>query len=177
MSRLPKAFIPPERIEKSILMIRGHRMMLDSDLAGLYGVETKELNRAVRRNLDRFPIDFMFQLNRREFDNLRFQFGASRSWGGRRYLPHAFTQEGVAMLSSVLRSKRAVAVNIEIMRAFVHLRRILASHAQLARRLIALEKKYDGQFAVVFDAIRSLMAQPDEDSEKPKIGYESEAAR
>jgi hypothetical protein len=177
MGESPKMIIPPERIERGILLIRRHRVMLDDDLADLYGVDTKELNRAVRRNLDRFPSDFMFQLTAREFNNLRFQFGTSRSWGGRRYRPYVFTQEGVAMLSGVLRSKRAVAVNIEIMRAFVRLRQILASHAQLARRLNALESKYDGQFAVVFDAIRALMAEPDEAAGKPKIGYHAEAGR
>lgn len=159
--------IPPERIERSILLIRGQKVMLDADLAELYGVETKFLNRAVRRNFSRFPHDFMFQLTPHESRNLRFhsgtsslrsQFGTStKGHGGRRYLPLAFTEQGVAMLSSVLRSKRAVQVNIAIMRAFVKLREMLASHRDLARRLEDMEKKYDAQFKVVFDAIRELM--------------------
>lgn len=135
--------------------------MLDADLAGLYGVETKVLVQAVKRNLDRFPEDFMFQLSREEYDNLRSQSVTSSDWGGRRYPPYAFTEQGVAMLSSVLRSRRAVQVNIEIMRAFIRLRQMLASHAELARKLDALEKKYDAQFKDVFEAIRQLMAPPE----------------
>jgi len=137
------------------------------------------LNEAVKRNLDRFPDDFMFQLSQSEFDNLKHQVGdlnlksqiaiSSSDWGGRRHPPYAFTEQGVAMLSSVLRSKRAVRVNIEIMRAFVRLRQILASNAQLARKLYALEKKYDAQFKVVFDAIRQLMTAPE--PKKRKIGF------
>jgi hypothetical protein len=164
-----RSLIPIERIERSILLIRGHKVMLDADLAGLYGVETKQLVRGVQRNLSRFPHDFMFQLNKEEFENLRCHFGTSSQWGGRRYPPYAFTEQGVAMLSSVLKSKRAVQVNIEIMRAFVRLRRILASHADLARKLEALEKKYDAQFKVVFDAIRQLMT-PSEPKKRP-IGF------
>jgi hypothetical protein len=133
--------VPAERIERAILLIRDQKVMLDKDLAALYHVETKSLTRAVRRNQARFPADFMFQLTAEEFANLRFQFGTS-SWGGRRYLPYAFTEQGVAMLSSVLHSERAVRVNVEIMRAFVRLRQLLASHADLARKLEALEKKY-----------------------------------
>lgn len=140
-------------------MLRGERAMLDADLAALYGVETGALNRAVTRNRDRFPSDFMFQLTRAEFDDLKCQSGRS-SWGGRRSRPRAFTEQGVAMLSSVLRSKRAVRVNVEIMRAFVQLRGLLATHADLARKLAALERNYDAQFRVVFDAIRQLMAPP-----------------
>jgi ORF6N domain len=143
--------IQTEAIERSIILIRGHKVMLDTDLARLYGVPAKRLNEAVKRNIERFPDGFMFQLTSDEFEALRSQIATS-SWGGRRYLPYAFTEQGVAMLSSVLRSKRAVAVNIEIMRAFVRLRQMLASNAQLARRLDALEKKYDAQFKVVFDA-------------------------
>ena len=131
--------------------------MLDEDLAELYGVTTKNLNRAVTRNTDRFPGDFMFRLSKAEFENLRFHFGTSR-WGGRRWLPRAFTEQGVAMLSGVLRSTRAVQVNIEIMRTFVRLRHILASHSELSRRLEMLEKKYDRRFKAVFDAIRELMS-------------------
>ncbi len=162
------AIIPAERIEKRIFMIRGQKMMVDSDLAELYGVETKTLNRAVIRNIERFPEDFMFRLTKEEAGNLRFHFGTSR-WGGRRYLPYVFTEQGVAMLSSVLKSKRAIHVNIEIMRAFVKLRNMLASNAGLARKLGALEKKYDAQFKVVFDAIRALMQPPDK--QKRKIGF------
>lgn len=158
-----------ERIESRIFLIRKEKVMLDEDLADLYKVETKALNRAVKRNLDRFPEDFMFQLTAKEFADLRSQFGTSR-WGGRRYPPYAFTEQGVAMLSSVLRSRRAVLVNIEIMRAFVRLRQMLATHADLTRKLNALEKKYDSQFRVVFDAIRELMAPPEPKKKRP-IGF------
>lgn len=142
--------------------------MLDKDLAMLYGVSTGNLNKAMGRNLDRFPEDFMIKLTPEEFQNLKFQFGTS-SWGGTRKLPRAFTEQGVAMLSSVLRSKRAVRVNIEIMRAFVRLRQLLASHADLARKLNELERKYDTQFKVVFDAIRKLMTEPQRP--KRRIGF------
>lgn len=161
--------MPVERITEAILFIRSQRVMLDADLAALYGVETKVLVQAVKRNIDRFPGDFMFQLTKQEFDNLRSQI-VSSSWGGRRYPPYAFTEQGISMLSSVLRSKRAIQVNIEIMRAFVQLRRMLASHADLARKLSALEKKYDAQFKVVFDAIRGLMAPP-EPRKKRRVGF------
>ncbi len=154
------ALVPPERIERSILLISGQKVMLSTDLAKLYQVEPRVLVQAVRRNIARFPQDFMFQLTEEEFSNLKSQIVIS-SWGGlRRAMPYAFTEQGVAMLSSVLRSKRAISVNIEIMRAFVRLRRMLASHAKLARKLDALEKKYDAQFKVVFDAIRQLMTPP-----------------
>ena len=156
-----QSLIPVERIEKAILLLRGQKVMLDADLAALYGVETKVLVRAVKRNINRFPADFMFQLNREEFNDLRFHFGTSSDWGGRRYPPYAFTEQGVAMLSSVLRSQRAIRVNIEIMRAFIRLRQMLASHVELARKLDALEKKYDAQFKEVFEAIRQLMAPPE----------------
>jgi len=153
------SLIPIKLIEEKILMLRGHKVMLDKDLAQLYGVETKALNRALRRNKDRFPEDFVFRLTPEELQNLKFHFGTS-SWGGRRYLPYAFTEQGVAMLSSILRSKRAVQVNIEIMRTFVRLRQMIATHKELASKLDALERKYDAQFKVVFDAIRELMAPP-----------------
>ena len=165
-----KGPIPAERIERRILLVRGHKVMLDKDLADLYGVETKLLNRAVRRNLHRFPDDFMFQLTKEEFDNLRRQIGTSSEWGGRRYPPYAFTEQGVAMLSSVLNSPRAVQVNIAIMRTFVRLRQMLASHDDLARKLAALEKKYDAQFKAVFDAIRQLMA-PKTPPKRRQIGF------
>jgi hypothetical protein len=167
-----RALIPVKRIERSILLIRGHRVILDGDLARLYGVSTGNLNKAVTRNLGRFPADFMFSLTRKEFQNLKFHFGTS-SWGGTRKLPRAFTEQGVAMLSSVLRSPRAVHVNIEIMRTFVRLRQILASHTDLAPRLNKLERKYDAKFRVVFDAIRELMAPPPEPKHK-RIGFHSD---
>ena len=165
------AIIPVERIEHAILAIRGHKVILDTDLAALYGVETKALNRAVKRNMERFPKDFMFQLNVEETRFLRSQFVTLKHVRGqhRKYHPLAFTEQGVAMLSSVLRSKRAVHVNIEIMRAFVRLRRMLQANTVLARQLRDLEKKYDSQFKVVFDAIRQLMTPP---AGKPrKIGF------
>ncbi len=164
-----KKLVPVEIIEKKILLIRGEKVMLDADLAELYGVETKTLIRAVKRNINRFPSDFMIQLERDEFANLRFQFGTSSRWGGRRYLPYAFTEQGVAMLSSVLNSERALQVNIAIMRTFVKLREMIASRKDLAKRLDALEKKYDDQFKVVFDAIRELMTPPDKP--RRRIGY------
>ncbi len=162
--------LPAERIEQRILLIRGQKVMLDSDLAELYSVETKALNQAVRRNLDRFPDDFMFQLTREEFEALRFHFDTSNEGrGGRRYYPYAFTEQGVAMLSSVLRSPRAVHVNIAIMRAFVKLREIFASHQELAQRLEGIENKYDAQFKAVFDAIEALMQPPD--TPRRQIGF------
>jgi hypothetical protein len=160
-------------IERSIYTIRGERVMLDSDLASLYGVETKALNQAVRRNAERFPPDFMFQLDVEEAAFLRSQIVtlAPRGPGAhRKYRPYVFTEQGVAMLSSVLHSPRAVAVNVEIMRAFVRLRALLATHADLARKLEVLEQKYDGQFRVVFDAIRLLMA-PGVSAERKRIGF------
>jgi len=158
-----------ERIEQAILLMRGEKVMLDRDLADLYGVETRELVQAVKRNIDRFPEDFMFQLTTEEFNDLRSQIVMS-SWGGRRRAPYMFTEQGIAMLSSVLRSKRAVSVNIEIMRAFVRLRRMLASHADLANKLMALERKYDRQFKVVFDAIREIMS-PAQPPRRRQIGF------
>lgn len=163
--------LPAERIESRIYLLRGHKVMLSMDLADLYEVEPRALVQAVKRNMERFPEDFMFQLSQEEVENLKSQIVIS-SWGGpRRATPYAFTQEGVAMLSSVLRSKRAVIVNVEIMRAFVRLRQMLAAHADLARKLAALEKKYDAQFKVVFDAIRELMAPPV--AKKRPIGFAS----
>ncbi len=163
-----KALVPVETIEQKILLIRGQKVMLDRDLAVLYGVATRDLNKAVNRNLTRFPNDFMVQLTRNEFENLKFHFGTS-SWGGTRKLPKAFTEQGVAMLSSVLNSERAVQVNIAIMRAFVKLREIIVSNKDLARKLNELEKKYDTQFRIVFDAIRELM-KPSEPKHR-KIGF------
>lgn len=156
-----QSIVPAERIEKAILLIRSQKVILDADLAALYEVETRVLVQAVKRNLERFPEDFMFQLTQEEFAILRSQIVTSSDWGGRRYPPYAFTEQGVAMLSSVLRSQRAIHVNIEIMRAFIRLRQMLASHAELARKLDAMERKYDAQFKVVFDAIRQLMTPPE----------------
>lgn len=162
--------IPAERIANSIYFIRGERIMLDRDLAALYGVETKALKRAVNRNIDRFPEDFMFVLNATEFKNWRSQFVTSKAdRKGLRYSPMAFTEHGILMLSSVLNSQRAVHVNIEIMRAFVKLRKILASNIELSRRLDELEKKYDSHFRVVFDAIRTLMSP--ESAKRKQIGF------
>lgn len=169
------ALIPLERIEKFILLVRGERVMLDSDLAELYEVETKVLNRAVKRNLKRFPADFMFQMDSDEDARLRFHFGTSKTRGGRRYRPYVFTEQGVAMLSSVLSSDRAINVNIEIMRAFLRLRQMVTSNTELANRLNHLEKKYDNQFKMVFDAIRQLMTPP---TSKPKqIGFRPKALK
>jgi hypothetical protein len=156
-------------ISRSVLRLRGLNVMLDVDLASLYEVDTKSLVRAVKRNPERFPEDFMFQLSTKEFHNLRCQFGTSRSWGGRRYHPYAFTEQGVAMLSSVLRSQRAAETNVEIMRVFIRLRRMVESQAELSKKLDALEKKYDSQFADVFRAMRELMAPPT--SAKRQIGF------
>ena len=165
--------MPMERITRSILLIRTQKVMLDADLAALYGVETRVLVQAVKRNRDRFPPDFMFQLTKPEFDKLRSQVVTS-TWGGRRYPPYAFTEQGVSMLSSVLRSKRAVLTNIEIMRAFVALRRMLESHVELARKLSDLEKKYDPRFKMVFDAIQELISAPEPESTRP-IGFAPES--
>ena len=186
MAKSKRAAIAVEQIERSILMIRGQKVMLDADLATLYGVETRTLMQAVSRNKDRFPGDFAYRLTAQEVAilrsqsvisssapnaDLRRQIGTSSSvvHGGRRYAPYVFTEQGVAMLSSVLRSPRAVQVNIEIMRAFVRLREMLASNKELSRRLDELEQKYDKQFAVVFDAIRQLMSPPTK--KQREMGY------
>ena len=164
--------IPSVSIEKKIILLRGQKVLLDSDLAALYNVETKALNRAVKRNRERFPDDFMFQLDLSEADALlrsRFQIGTLNRGQNIKYLPYAFTEQGVAMLSSVLHSPRAVSVNIEIMRAFVRIRQWLASNAELAHKLAELEKKYDVQFKIVFDAIRELMRPPE--SPRKQIGF------
>ena len=168
----PKAI---ERIEKRIIFLRGQKVMLDSDLAELYGVATKRLNEQVRRNMGRFPPDFCFQLDDQEVENLRSQFATSRLWGGSRYLPLAFTEQGIAMLSSVLGSERAICVNVEIMRAFVKLREIVASHKELACRIDELEKRYDSRFKVVFEAIRRIVEPPVKP--KPKIGFDLNGSR
>lgn len=151
--------LPAKRIERAILVLRGEKVLLDVDIALLYGVETRVLVQAAKRNRERFPSDFMFQLTAEEIDNLRSQSVIS-SWGGRRYRPYAFTEQGVAMLSSVLRSERAVRVNIEIMRAFVRLRQVISTQGDLIRRLDELEQRYDAHFKIVFDALRQLMSPP-----------------
>jgi hypothetical protein len=172
MKKTAQSVIPREGIESRIYLLRGEKVMLSTDLARLYQVAPRVLVQAVKRNADRFPDDFMFQLTDKEFQLLNSQIVIS-SWGGlRRATPYAFTEQGVAMLSSVLKSKRAVKVNIEIMRAFVRLRRMLATHEDLARKLAALEKKYDAQFKVVFDAIRELMKPPE--PPKRQIGFRQE---
>ncbi|MBP5993528.1 MAG: ORF6N domain-containing protein [Candidatus Moranbacteria bacterium] len=161
--------IPNERIEKRIFWLRGEKVMLDADLAELYDVLTGNLNKAVKRNIDRFPSDFMFQLNKAEFDGLMFQNGISKGRGGKRKLPYAFTEQGVAMLSSVLKSQRAVAVNIQIVRTFVELRKMLATHEGLRKKIEAMERKYDKQFKAVFDVLRQLLKE--ETEPKQKIGF------
>ncbi len=170
------AVIRPASIERRIYFVRGQKVMIDTDLAMLYRVTTGAFNQAVRRNIQRFPSDFMFQLNAEEVENLRSQFVIS-SWGGRRYLPFVFTEQGVAMLSSVLKSDRAIQVNIAIMRAFVKLRAILETHRELAQRLEELELKYerhDGQIREVFDAIRALL---ESHPNKRPIGFRGEPAQ
>jgi len=165
--------VQQEVIEGKIYLLRGHKVMLSNDLADLYEVEPRVLVQAVKRNIERFPSDFMFQLNDIEFKTLKSQIVIS-SWGGlRRANPYAFTEQGVAMLSSVLHSKRAIQVNIAIMRAFVKLREMLTAHKDLARKLDDMEKKYDHQFKVVFDAIKQLMTPPDT-KKRGKIGFRGE---
>jgi len=165
-----KDIIPFEAIAGKIFLIRGAKVMLDRDLAELYGVETGQLKRAVRRNIDRFPPDFMFELTKEELENWRCQYGTSNSIKmGLRYSPMAFTEQGVAMLSGVLSSKRAIQVNIQIMRTFTKLRQMLATHEDLRNKIEEMEAKYDENFRVVFEAIRQLL----EEDEKPKrqIGF------
>lgn len=172
------SLVPAERIESLILLIRGEKVMLDRDLAGLYEVPTKALGQAVKRNETRFPEDFMFRLTKAEVQELnRSQIVAgSQKHRDPRYPPYAFTEQGVAMLSSVLRSERAAHVNVEIVRTFVRLRRLLSSHKELARRLDELEKKYDAQFRVVFNAIRQLMEPPTAGEKKRRIGFHDDSA-
>jgi len=166
--------VPVEVVEARIHLIRGVKVMLDSDLADLYEVPTKALVQAVKRNLERFPPDFMFQLSDRELADLRSRIVTARSWGGRRTPPYAFTEEGVAMLSAVLHSPRAVQVSIEIMRAFVRMRQMIGMVGDLAQRLDELEARYDERFRVVFDALRQLMApepEPEPAPVRPAIGF------
>jgi len=165
---MSNAIVPQEITERKVYLIRGKKVMLDRDLAQLYEVPTAQLTRQVRRHQERFPDDFLIQLNQEELRNLKCQFGTS-SWGGTRKPPFVFTEQGIAMLSGVLHSPRTIQVNIQIMRAFVKLREMLASHKDLALKLEELEKKYDAQFKVVFDAIRRLMAPPE--TPKRRIGF------
>ena len=164
--------LKPENVARLVFFVRGEKVMLDADLAQLYGVTTGNLNKAVKRNQARFPGDFMFQLNDKETENLIFQSGRSKRRGGRRHRPYAFTEQGVAMLSSVLNSERAVQVNIAIMRTFVQLRRLMDSNADLARKIESLEKKYDEKFATVFAAIKQLIAAPP--PTRKRIGFHSD---
>ena len=169
-SALFTAMLPVESITSKIYFIRDHKVMLDRDLADLYGVETKLLKRTVRRNIDRFPSDFMFELTKKELENWRCQFGTSNNIKmGLRYSPMAFTEQGVAMLSSVLNSKRAIQANIQIMRAFTKLRTMLLTNDNLRRKIEDMESKYDEQFRIVFQAIKQLMKE--EDQPKRKIGF------
>jgi ORF6N domain len=183
----------PENLAKLVFLVRGERVLLDADLAMLYGVETGALNRAVKRNIERFPADFMLQLTPQEWEDLKCQIGISSSpvttakarkagairsqivtasaHGGRRAIPYAFTEQGVAMLSSVLRSQRAVEVNIAIMRTFVQLRRLMDSNRDLAQRIEAMETRYDEQFSQVFDAIKQLIAEDKTRKAKRPIGF------
>ena len=167
-----QALIPQETIEQKIFLIRGHKVMLDRDLAVLYGVTTGNLNKAVSRNPERFPDDFMFRLTQQELKNLIFQFGTSR-WGGTRKLPRAFTEHGILSLSSVLKSHRAIQVNIAVMRTFVRLRQILSNHKELAHKLAHLERKiekHDEDIHAIFDAIRELL-EPPQSGPKKQIGF------
>lgn len=162
--------VPQQLIENKIFIVRGKKVLLNSDLAVLYGVETKMLNRAVKRNMERFPEDFMFQLTKEEYaELLRCQFGTLKRGQHSKYLPYAFTENGVAMLSSVLNSKRAIHVNIQIMRIFTKIREMIATHKDLKQKVEAMEKKYDYQFKVVFEAIKQLM-EPSQKTSK-RIGF------
>lgn len=170
-SKLPVPVLDAAAVEQRIYIVRGVKVMLDSDLAALYGVPTRRLNEAVRRNARRFPGDFLYELTPQEVRNLKSQTAISSSGhGGRRKTVLAFTEQGVGMLSSVLHSDRAIEVNIAVMRAFVRLRHALAAHAELAKKIEDLEQRYDGQFQIVFDALRELTT-PD-DSARSRIGFE-----
>jgi len=177
MSANKNSLIPSERILSEILFIRGKKTMLDKDLAELYQVETKNLNKAVKRNIERFPADFMFQLTKEEFKNLRFHFGTSSlvsqfvipSHGGTRKLPYVFTEQGVAMLSSVLNSERAIQVNIQIIRTFTQLRELLATNTKLRIKIENIEKKYDSKLREVFDILKQLLMK--EEKPRRQIGF------
>ncbi len=171
MKKSKTSLIPQETIEDKILLIRGKKVMLDRDLAALYGVETSYLKRQVKRNIERFPEDFMFQLSKEELGNWRCQFVTSNSTDkmGLRYPPYAFTEQGVAMLSGVLNSPRAVHANIQIMRTFTKLREMILTHKELQKKIESMEGKYDHQFKIVFDAIKKLLEPPEKP--KAKIGF------
>jgi phage regulator Rha-like protein len=172
---MPPFHLVPAQIEQRIFLLRGQKVMLDFHLAELYGVETRALKRAVRRNRDRFPSDFMFVLSEDEYKSLRYHFGTLKRGAHTKYVPFAFTEQGVAMLSGILRSKRAVQVNIAIMRAFVRLREILATHKDLAHKLEELERRYesrDEQIRSIFEAIRRLMLTPDKPKRRIRFGVE-----
>ena len=170
--------IPVESIVTKILLVRSEKVLLDKDLAELYGVETKRLKRAVRRNINRFPKDFMFQLTEKEFDNLRSQFGTS-SWGGARYLPMAFSEFGVVMLASVLNSERAIQVNIQIVRIFTRMREMLSSHKEVMQMLEKIESKlaeHDNQIMVIFEYLKQLEQSREIEEEqrtRKRIGYKT----
>ena len=164
-----KNVLPAEIIENKIYVFRGSKVMLDRDLAKLYGVETKVLLQSVKRNKDRFPEDFSFQLTQQEFTNLRSQIVTS-SWGGQRYQPFVFTEHGVAMLSSVLKSKKAIAVNIQIIRTFIQLRNLALDHSDLHRKIEVLEKQYDEKFKIIFDALHRMIT---DDVKKEPIGFKA----
>ncbi|MBW8330615.1 MAG: ORF6N domain-containing protein [Prolixibacteraceae bacterium] len=166
-----------EKIQTKIYEIRGQKVMLDSELAELYEVETKNLNLAVKRNLKRFPPDFMFQLTKSEWDILRLQIETSKGRGGTRYLPYAFTEQGVAMLSGVLNSDKAIETNIAIMRAFVFMRQYALTHKDLTEKLLELENKYDKQFNDIYDAINFLLKKDDQETvqkQRKRIGYKND---
>jgi hypothetical protein len=164
--------VPSEQIEKTILVLRGQRVILDADLAQIYGVTTKRLNEQVRRNSDRFPHDFMFQLDEMEDAALRSKFGTTNNYGGRRTKPFVFTEHGALMVGNILNSPIAVASSLQVVRAFINLRKMLASHVELARKLDSMERKYDHQFKVVFDAIRELTLIPEQP--RKRIGIRQE---
>jgi phage regulator Rha-like protein len=172
---MKSSLIPVERIERLIYLIRGEKVILDSDLASLYGVQTRALIQAIKRNIRRFPEDFMFRLTTNEFNSLRSQIVISKGKGGRRYLPYAFTEHGVIMAANVLNSERAARASVQVVRTFVRLRQMLASNIELSRRLDELESKYDRQFKVVFDAIRQLMSPVVPD--RKQIGFRSRSGR
>jgi len=177
---MSKEIIPVERVVQSIRWFRGQKVLLDSDLAAFYGVTTGNLNKAVSRNRDRFPSDFMFQLSAEEAEDLIFQIGRSKGRGGRRHRPYAFTEQGIAMLSSILNSDRAIRVNIAIMRAFVKLRQMLETNSELARKFSELERrvgKHDRDIAAILEAIRQLMTPPDKPRRKIGFHVRENAAR
>jgi hypothetical protein len=177
---MSKEIIPVERIARLIFVFLKQKVMLDSDLASLYGVTTGNLNKAVKRNMQRFPSDFMFQLTAEQAEDLIFQFGRSKGRGGRRHRPYAFTEQGIAMLSSVLNSDRAITINIAIMRAFVRLRQILETNHELARKFSELERrvgKHDDEIAAILEAIRQLMAPPEKSRREIGFHVREKAAR